>query len=221
MVKPSKPLQTIRYRSVQFFTALKAILTRPAHHLSAEDALLIQQLLTTAAQRHLFEQMRPNDQQHGLAVVRMLQQAGHHEPALLQAGLLHDMAKALGQPLLHRVLIVLLEMVRPSLLTQLSAWSQPINAPNLDRAAQMMAHIPAWRRPFIIRAHHPEIGATWAEAAQFNQLTVRLIARHQQKINLNPEEITNEQKLRKTVENRRLSLSKSTSTSSACVTPDL
>lgn len=195
MVKPSKYLQTIRYRSFQFFTALKAIITRPVHHLSAEDALLVQQLLTTAAQRRLFEQMRPNDQQHGLAVVRMLQQAGHTEPALLQAGLLHDMAKALGQPLLHRVLIVLLEMVRPSLLTQLSAWSQPIDAPNLERAAQMMAHISTWRRPFVIRAHHPEIGATWAEAAQFSPLTVRLIARHQQKINLNPEDNNEENHL--------------------------
>lgn len=41
----------------------------------------------------LFDSMHPADQRHGLAVVASLRAAGHDEPDLLLAGLLHDAGK--------------------------------------------------------------------------------------------------------------------------------
>jgi hypothetical protein len=48
---------------------------------------------TTAAQRGLFVSMHPGDQRHGLDVVAALRAAGHTDPDLLLAGLLHDAGK--------------------------------------------------------------------------------------------------------------------------------
>jgi hypothetical protein len=39
-----------------------------------------------------------------------------------------------------------------------------------------------WRRPFIIHAYHPAIGAAWAEAAGCETVAVRLILNHQAKL---------------------------------------
>ena len=70
------------------------------------DEALIASILKTTAQRQLFARMPPNDRQHALAVVRALQQASHGGSVLLQAALLHDVAKSLGMPIFHRVAIV-------------------------------------------------------------------------------------------------------------------
>lgn len=167
------------YRAYQFFIALRAYLPGWAGglrgELSAADAQLVRSILTTAAQQRLFEQMSPNDQQHGLAVVRLLQQAGHQQTALLQAALLHDVAKCLGQPILHRVLIVLLEAFWPGGLDRLAAVSPHCN---IDQVG-------GWRRPFVIHAQHPVLGAAWAEAAGCEPLVVGLIARHQDSLDKN------------------------------------
>jgi hypothetical protein len=37
-----------------------------------------------------------------------------------------------------------------------------------------------WRRPFVVHARHPELGARWAEEAGCSSLTVALIRRHQE-----------------------------------------
>jgi hypothetical protein len=95
--------------------------------------------------------MSPNDQRHAVAVARTLRRAGYDHPALLQAALLHDVAKSMGQPIIHRVLIVLLKAFWPSALCRLG---QPSGQPS---------SFPWWRRPFIIYAHHPAIGAAWTE----------------------------------------------------------
>ena len=112
------------YRVSQFLAAVKACLpvwVRGARDsLTTEDGTLIRSSLTTLPQQQLFARMSPNDRRHALAVVYTLRQAGHHNPALVQAALLHDVGKSAGQPLIHRVLIVLLEAFWPAALQRLS-----------------------------------------------------------------------------------------------------
>jgi hypothetical protein len=55
------------------------------------------------AQLRLFDAMHRADQRHGLDVVAALRSAGHGDPALLLAGLLHDCAKGPRTGLAHRV----------------------------------------------------------------------------------------------------------------------
>lgn len=118
--------------------------------------------------------MSPNDRRHALAVARTLQQAGYDQPALLQAALLHDVAKSLGQPIIHRVAIVLLKAFWPAALERVGEWQ----IANGER--RVILH------PFIIHAHHPAIGAAWAEEAGCDPLAVRLIARHQETLTGQP-----------------------------------
>jgi hypothetical protein len=81
----------------------------------------------------------------------------------MQAALLHDVGKSMGQPIIHRVLIVLLEAFWPAALRRLST---PGNAG-------------WWRRPFVIHAQHPAVGATWAKEMGCEPLAVNLITRHE------------------------------------------
>ena len=168
------------YRSYQFIIALRAYLPGWAggvrDKLAPGDEALIASILKTTAQRQLFARMPPNDRQHALAVVRALQQAGHNGPALLQAALLHDVAKSLGMPIFHRVAIVLLKAFWPASLNRLSTKTTYENIPS---------PFSFFLSPFIVHAHHPAIGAMWAEEAGCVPLTVRLIARHQDKLPAN------------------------------------
>jgi hypothetical protein len=171
------------YRAGQFFAAVKALLLPGG--LTQADEALVYSILITPAQQRLFAQMSPNDWRHALGVVRTLQQAGYDQPALLQAALLHDVAKSLGQPIIHRVAIVLLKAFWPAGLERVGEW----RTANGERRARIedssirsfaYSPIPHWRRPFVIHAHHPAIGAAWAEEAGCDPLAVRLIARHQE-----------------------------------------
>lgn len=162
------------YRAWQFFAAIKASLPPWAGGvrggLTAADKALIASILPARSQQALFNRMPPNDQHHALAVARTLQQAGYSRPALLQAALLHDVGKSMGQPIIHRVLIVLLEAFWPAALHRLATPASPGEAGEVG---------PGWRRPFVIHARHPAIGAGWAQEAACEPLAVRLIARHQ------------------------------------------
>jgi hypothetical protein len=178
-VTASKRSYPALYRANQFFAAIKAVVLNRAG-LTPANEVLITSILTTPAQQHLFARMSPNDRRHALAVVRTLQQAGYEQTPLLQAALLHDVAKSMGQPIIHRVLIVLLEAFRPAALKRLS-----------ETAGQQMGQdssssIPSWRRPFFIHAHHPAIGAAWAKEAACEPLAVNLIARHQERLTSEP-----------------------------------
>jgi hypothetical protein len=192
----SKMAQLALYRAAQFFTALKAYLpTWAGGGLTSVDEALAVAILTTPAQRQLFARMSPNDQHHAVAVVRTLRQAGYNQPALLQAALLHDVAKSIGQPIIYRVLIVLLKAFWPSAFQRLSqSGAQRIvtlhdggdavnrltsNLDPLSTIHDSLSSTPGWRRPFFIHAHHPAIGAIWAEEAGCEPLAVNLIARHQ------------------------------------------
>jgi hypothetical protein len=174
---PFKIMPSAVYRAYQFFVALRAYLPGWAggipQQLSPADENLIGSILLTPAQRDLFNRMPPNDRRHALAVTRTLQQAGHTAQPLLQAALLHDVGKSLGQPLTHRVLIVLLDAFWPALLGRLS---QPTQTNR-------------WLRPFVIHARHPLIGAEWAATADCTEIAVSLIARHEEKINLTDDKL--------------------------------
>ena len=180
----SKTTHPARYRVYQFFIALKAGLPSwtggVRGSLTAADEALVTSILATALQQRLFDRMPPNDQQHALAVVRTLQQAGYQQRVLMQAALLHDVGKSMGQPLIHRVLIVLFEAFWPSALSWLSG--ETTGRPLSVEWASW------WRRPFVIHAQHAQIGATWAEEAGCELAVVRLIARHQDILPVEPTE---------------------------------
>ena len=184
----AKAMHSALYRVYQFFVALKAYLPLWAGGVSGqatvEDETWLRTILSTQAQQQLFARMAPNDQRHGLAVARTLQQAGHSQPALLQAALLHDVAKSLGQPILHRVLIVLLEAFWPAALSRLAGQVEGQEPQMSQVEAQLRRR--SWRRPFIVHAYHPLIGATWAEAAGCEAGAVTLIRQHQEKLGRRP-----------------------------------
>ncbi len=191
--------QPALYRACQFFAALKASLPKWAGGgLTGPDQALVSTILTTLAQRQLFARMSPNDQRHALAVGRTLQQAGYQQPALLQAGLLHDVAKSLGQPILYRVAIVLLKAFWPTALARMSEWRMGESANGRIANPPSSFLLPPSREafilhPFVVHAHHPAIGAAWAEEAGCEPLAIRLIARHQETLTGPP--ATEEEKL--------------------------
>lgn len=181
------------YRATQFFDAVKANLPVWVGGLSARlstaDAALVETILPDAARR-LFRSMPPNDQRHAIAVARTLRPAGYTSLAIMQAALLHDVAKSIGQPIPHRVAIVLFEAFWPAALQKLSdlqITNSKFSATGDNSAIHPFTHspihaIPAWRRPFVVHAWHPHIGAAWAQQAGCEPLAVNLILRHQDKL---------------------------------------
>ncbi len=151
------------YRARQFFEAIAAHLS-PLSEIERAEA----HRYLPAPARRVFDAMPHNDQRHSLRVARMLQAAGHDDPALLQAALLHDAAKADGGlTIFHRVAVVLFKAVWPS---WPAAWrGRP--APR-DRV----------RYPFWAHANHPERGAYLAAQAGCLPEAVDLIRFHQERI---------------------------------------
>jgi hypothetical protein len=89
------------------------------------------------------------------------------ESALMQAALLHDVAKSTGGvTLFHRVAVVLIKIMWPGWLARLA------QAPAPARDAP--------RYPFWAHANHPQLGAEMAAAAGCDPLAVMLIRRHQE-----------------------------------------
>ena len=179
------------YRASQFFRALVAWVPKRELDLLSE--------YLTPQQAGLFRRMPRSDQRHGLDVFHALRRkqpcsctppgpwalcaqdkvlraqgprAGqlHHDRDLLAVALLHDVGKSDGRlRLWHRVLIVLMEAVRPRLLDQLAS-DEPRS----------------WRYPFFVHQHHPELGAELAQEAGCSPTTVELIRRHQEPPASNP-----------------------------------
>lgn len=148
-------LAAVVYRVRQFFGALTA------GALNQRDRALVRQSLSPA-QRALFERMSPNDQQHAVAVVRTLIDAGWSDAELIQAALLHDAGKAAADiGLSYRVAVVLLRAFWPAGLNRLAATES------------------GWRRPFHVHQRHPEIGAQLAAEAGSSGRVVELIRHHQ------------------------------------------
>lgn len=145
------------YRLWQFWQSASA---RP---LSAPARAEIGRLLNPVEQR-LFERLKRSDQRHSYRVMQALQAAGHGRPELLKAALLHDVGKTrVRGAAWDRVAVVLGQAFWPR------------------RTAQWAGGQPhGWRRPFAVKARHPEWGAEMAAAAGSPALTVRLIRRHQE-----------------------------------------
>lgn len=194
----SKTTHPALYRATQFFAALRTTLPwwvggLRRGNFGLDDMALVYSILPTSDQQRLFGRMPPNDQRHAIAVVDTLRQAGYNHPALMQAALLHDVGKSLSQPIIHRVLIVLLEAFWPGALRWLSGESANGRMVNSGSPVgySLINTISWWRRPFVVHAQHPLLGAAWAEEAGCDPLTVSLILKHQDELS---SEATEEQR---------------------------
>jgi hypothetical protein len=156
--------QRAHYRSSQFFKAVGAWVTD-------DERALVGSVLTVPAQQALFDRMPAADQRHAVDLLQSLRAEGHDHPALMQAALLHDVAKSgAGITVFHRVAAVLLQAFRPAWL----AWLARDAEPGLSGWG-----VNVWRRPFARYVEHPAIGACWAEEAGCLPMAVSMIRRHQ------------------------------------------
>jgi putative nucleotidyltransferase with HDIG domain len=145
----------LAYRVRQFWLALK-----PANQPVPEETL--QAVLAPGAVA-LFRCMSPSEQVHSLAVLRRLQEAGHTNPDLLTAALLHDVGKSRSPlTLVDRALIVLGRRFFPKTSRR---WGE-------GRMSWL-------RRPFVVARRHPEWGAGMARLAGVSERACDLILRHQ------------------------------------------
>ena len=149
----------VRYRLWQFWQIVTAVPLEPAAR--TEIATLL-----TASELALFDRFALNDQWHSYRVMKMLQQVGHTQPALLIAALLHDVGKTkLALSIWERSLIVLASILLPR---QTAVWGQgePVG----------------WKRPFVVKMQHPAWSAEMAAAAGTDPLAIELMRRHQDPI---------------------------------------
>jgi len=144
------------YRARQLLAALTARVTE-ADLAEADDCL-------PEMARALFRRTPRDAQAHALRVMRHLKRAGHAHPSLLAAALLHDAGKSAARITpLHRSLFVVIRHFAPAILGRLPATET--------------------HRPLVALRDHARIGAEWARAAGCDELTVRLIARHPERVN--------------------------------------
>jgi hypothetical protein len=159
-------VETVRYRVGQLLRALTA-------RIPDDEVEQAMRVLTPEAQR-LFRRQAMQDQRHALAVYRTLYQAGHTDPELLAAALLHDVGKStIRLSVWQRAIIVLLDRFAPRLLARLSQGEPQGDA---------LGRREGWRYAFVVHARHPEIGARWAREAGCSPRTVAIIRRHQDRL---------------------------------------
>ena len=142
------------YRIRQFFAALYA------RKLDATEWNLVREYLPPRAVE-LFQTMPVRDQRHSLTLLHGLLAQGYRDLPLLQATLLHDVAKA-RVGLCPRIAVILLNAASRQWLPRLAA-----------------ANPRSWRHPFYLSLHHPELGAAAAARAGIDPRAVTLIRQHQ------------------------------------------
>ncbi|CAN5179819.1 HD domain-containing protein [soil metagenome] len=128
------------HRVAQFVAHVRA-------RVEPEEEAFVRGTLPDAAAT-LFATMPVADRRHALDVAERLVAAGHDDPDLLAAALLHDAAKGHRMRLVHRVSGVLLESFAPRVLRRLA---EPDPS--------------SWRHPFHLYLHHAPMSARLAERA--------------------------------------------------------
>jgi hypothetical protein len=145
----------LAYRSRQF----RRVLRSPKAPLS--DSIL--QPFLSPPQILLFRRMHFFEQAHSFQVLQSLRLAGHTDPDLLAAALLHDVGKILAPlSLMGRVIVVIGKHFFPKA---------------AERWGDGEPH--GLRRPFMTAYQHPAWGADLAFAAGASPRTCELIRRHQ------------------------------------------
>ena len=157
----------LRYRLRQLWSNLTAGPLSDAARREVDAAL-------SPAERALFDDFSAADQWHSYRVLCDLRRAGYNNADLWAAALLHDVGKT-RFPLSawDRTLIVLGAVLFPR---RSVAWGQ--------------GRVDSWRRPFVVRARHPQWGAEMAVAVGVGPVAVELIGRHQDKLAKAPGELT-------------------------------
>ena len=149
----------VRYRLWQFWQILTAVPLEPS--MREQVATLL-----SPAELALFSRFSLNDQWHSYRVMKMLQDAGHSQPPLLVAALLHDVGKTkLSLSIWQRSLIVPASILLPR---QTAVWGQ--------------GEAVGWKRPFVVKHQHPAWSAEMAAAAGSQPQAVTLMQRHQDTI---------------------------------------
>lgn len=149
----------LRYRLWQFWQIVTAVPLEPAAR--AEIAAVL-----SPSELALFDQFALNDQWHSYRVMKMLQEVGYDQPALLVAALLHDVGKTkLPLSVWERSLIVLASIFLPR---QTAVWGQ--------------GEAVGWKRPFAVKIQHPTWSAQMATAVGSDPQAIALIQRHQDPI---------------------------------------
>jgi len=128
------------HRVTQFIGHLRA-------HVDPDEEERARELVPDVAWS-LYAQMPTADRRHALDVAGRLVAAGHRDPDLLAAAMLHDAAKGHRMRLRHRVAGVLLEWVAPRALARLASTDEG-----------------SWRYPFHLYLHHAALSADAALAA--------------------------------------------------------
>lgn len=152
----------LRYRASQFWQALIA----PKEGI---ETRAIQPYLSPT-QIVLFRRMHPSEQSHAFQVLNRLKDAGHDDPDLLTAALLHDIGKILSPlSIWERVLIVLSQHFFPGAAKHWSA-GKPIGL----------------RHPFVVAENHPAWGASLAAQTGASAQALSLISRHHEALAVLP-----------------------------------
>jgi hypothetical protein len=142
------------YRFRQFFSAANAAPLTDVENVRVHAAL-------SDAAFELYQTMPDGDQRHALKIFDALVAQGHTERPLLQAALLHDVAKR-SVGLGYRTGVVVMNKLSASMLARVA------NANESD-----------WRHPFYISLHHPKLGAELAANAGITEPALTLIRAHQ------------------------------------------
>lgn len=144
------------YRVRQFLSAIKAT------PLTNQEIERVRAVLNPDAMA-LYQSMPLGDQRHSLKILDALCAQGYTAPPLLQAALLHDVAKrdvGLG----YRTAVILMNKFSPNLLSRVAG-----------------ANPDSWRFPFYRSLHHPTLGAELAARAGVPEDALMLIREHQSK----------------------------------------
>lgn len=147
-------MSALSYRVRQFLRA------RNAPPLTVEEKRRVRAILNDAA-FELYQTMPLGDQRHALALLDGLMAQDCRARPLLEAALLHDVAKR-GVGLGYRTGVILLNRFSPMALGRV-ARADPRD----------------WRHPFYVSLHHPELGAELAAQAGITEPTLTLIRMHQ------------------------------------------